>query len=52
MAMGGEVKSALEQCQEWGNRRQRWRVVVKVGEWVPLLLLLRGILKIEKGTPK
>ena len=31
MAMGGEVEIALEQ-QEWSNKRQRLKVVVKVGE--------------------
>ena len=31
MTMGGEVESVLEQCQEQGNKRQKWRIVIKVG---------------------
>ena len=42
MAMGGEVESALEQRQEWENKRQRWRVVVKVGEWGAPAVVAQG----------
>ena len=47
MAMGGEVESALEQCQELEIKNKSvewWRIVVKVGEWGAPALVAQGTL--------